>query len=396
MLTLDQLITPVTEDEALETSLTVLGQLGFQATSWQDGAWQLTLIRLFCKTWATFSETIAQIAAGGFTTLAERTWLVLLARYAYNIEALEPQSAIGQILLTSSAGAPVHTWVAGDIIVADAASGSTDARSFTCTEGGTLGPSSSISIEFQADIPGTDSNIAPDTELFLWTPLVGVTATCPALVPDSNTWITTPGEDEETAARLAARCMGRWDRLTYGNTDGAYRAWALEALPALTRVSINRALGDGTVTLVGATALGALSAGQCTTIEDYLNGVTDGVGRRPINDVVGVDPAVTVTTPALDITAYVLPSAMGNDDSTSDAAADIETALLAYFGSIPIGGTILTGTQGRVLFSKIVGITQEQDGVKSALFSISSDILLNQDEIYVPTITVTLIQVSPT
>jgi hypothetical protein len=139
-----------------------------------------------------------------------------------------------------------------------------------------------------------------------------------------------------------------------------------------------------------------LSAGQCTTIEDYLNGVTDGVGRRPINDVVGVDPAVTVTTPALDITAYVLPSAMGNDDSTSDAAADIETALLAYFGSIPIGGTILTGTQGRVLFSKIVGITQEQDGVQSALFSISSDILLNQDEIYVPTITVTLIQVSPT
>ena len=389
MLTLEQLITPVTEDEALETSLTTLEQLGFNATSWQPGAMQLTLLRLFCKTWSALTTLIANIAAGGFTSLATSSWLTLLARYVYDTERLEAQPTIGEILLTSSAGAPIHTWLAGDLIIADAASGSTTARTWTCTEGGTLGPSSTISIEFKADVPGSDSNIAPGTTLYLWTPLVGITVTNPALLPSSNTWITTPGEDEESDPRLAARCLGRWERLTYGNTEGAYRGWALEALPALQRVAVASAPGDGTVTIIGATSLGALSGAQETEIEDYINGVTDGVGRRPINDIVTVQSAVTVTTPALTITAYVLP------DEAAATDARIQTALLDYFGSLPIGGTKLNGSQGYVLFSQINKLCQEQEGIKSIGLSIAADIALNSDEIYIPAITVNTINVAP-
>lgn len=389
MLTLEQLVTPQTEDEVLASSLNILRQLGFQATSWQSGSAQLTILRLIARIISALTTTVAQIAAGGFTTLASSAYLRLLAKYFYAIDYLPAQPTIGLMTLTSSAGAPIHTWNAGDIIVSDSAEGTAGANTYTCTAGGSLGPSSSTQLEFKADVAGAAGNIAPGVPIFLWTAYVGVTVTNPALLPGSNTWVTTPGEDEESDARLAARCLGRWERLMYGNTDGAYKGWALEALPALTRVSVNAAQGNGTVALIGATSLGPLSGPQCLVIENYINGVADGVGRRPINDIVSCDPAVIVTSPALTITAYVVPSVFDTIE------ADMTAALLAYIGGIPIGGTKLTAGSGVVIYSELVRIAQALTGVRSVDFSISADITLAQDEIYVPTITVNPQIVSP-
>jgi hypothetical protein len=398
MLSLSQLVTPVTEDEALETCLSILSQFGFNATTWQSGSVQLMIVRLFCRIYSAWTNTVAEVAAGGFTTLASTAFLRLLAKYFYDIDYIQAQPTIGQFLLTSSAGAPVHTFVAGDVIVANVASGE-EGISYTCTEGGTLNPGSTLSIEFKADVAGADANLAPDTALFLWTPLVGVTVTCPALVPDSNTWITTPGANDESDARLVARCIGRWSRLTYGNTDGAYIGWALEALPALERVAIERAAGDGTVTIIGATTLGGLTGDQITEIEDYVNGVADGVGRRPINDIISVESAVEVTTPAITVTAYLLSEALDT------APAEIEASLLAYIGSIPIGGTKLTNDTGYVLVDSLLeacksrptssGKREPIPGVKKIALSISADIELASNEIYAPAITVNTIPVAP-
>lgn len=388
MLSLAQLVTPVTEDEALETALGILTDLGFNATTWQTGAAQLTVLRLICRLYSRWTTTLTAITNGGFTTLASTNFLRLLALHFYDIEYIQAQPTIGQITLTSSAAAPVYTFAAGDIIIADVESGE-EGNSFTNTEGGTLNPGSSLSLEFQADVAGTDGNLAPDADLFLWTSFVGVTATNPALIPDSNTWITTPGTADESDARLLDRCIAKWARLTYGNTEGAYRGWALEALPALERVTVARAAGDGTVTIIGATTLGALTGDQITEIEDYINGVTDGIGRRPINDIVEVVSATVVTTPAITVTAYVLSD---NFDTAPDA---IETALLDYFGSIPIGGTKLVTDTGYVLLSRIMEACQAQDGVKAITLSISANIELAADEIYLPTITVNAIAVAP-
>jgi uncharacterized phage protein gp47/JayE len=389
MLTLEQLTTPVTQDEALATSLTVLSQLGFQATSWQSGSIQLTILNLFCSTWSSLSNVISQIAAGGFTTLSSGNWLTLLAQYVYGLTRLAANPTIGQILLTSSAGAPVTTFSAGDIIVADQPNGTSGANTYTCTQGGTLGPGSTLSVTFQANVAGSAGNIAPSTTLYLWTPLVGITATNPALAPASNTWVTTPGQDPEADARLAARCLGAWAKLTYSNIDGAYIAWALDALPTLTRAQILSAPGDGTVTLVGATALGPIDSGDITTIQNYVNGITDGVGRRPINDIFTAVGATTVTSPALTITAYCISNVQGT------VAAAITQALLNYLGTVPIGGSLLTTTQGRVIFSELVAVAQAVAGVRSVVFNISTDILLSPGQIYLPAITVNVLPVAP-
>lgn len=396
MLTLDQLTTPITEDEALETSLTILSQLGFQATSWQSGGIQRTLLSLFCKTWAQLSTIINAIANGGFASTSSGAWLTLVAKYVFNIARLDAQATIGQILLTNSGGG-TNTFAAGDIIVADQPNGTASANTYTCTAGGTLGPHTTLSVEFKANVAGAAGNIAPGTTLYLWTPISNVTATNPALVPTSNTWVTTPGADAESDQRLALRCLSAWPQRTYSNTNGAYIGWALTALPALTRAQMVTAPGNGTVQLVGATALGAIDSGQITTIEDYINGVSDGIGRRPLNDIFTAVGATTVTSPALTVTAYCIASAINT------APALITAALLNYIGNIPLGGTLLTGSQGRVLFTELLAAINPVPfvplsgiaGVRSASLNITSDVLLSPGQIYLPAITVNTLLVAP-
>ena len=395
MLSLGQLIAAPSEDDVLQTILDALTSLGFQATSWQSGSAQLIMLRLIARMISKLGVAVQLIAVGGFTTLAAQTsgasgLLTLLAKYVYGLERVEAQYTVGKITLTSSAGAPTHILAVGDLIIADAEEGVDGAHSYTLTEGGTLNPGSSLSLEFKADVAGADWNIAPNTTLYLWTPLVGVTATNPALLPDSNTWITTPGEDEESDTRLSDRCMGRWSRLTYGNTDGAYKAWALEALPALQRVTVGSAPGNGYVRVIGATSLGGLTLPQIETIDDYLNGVTDGVGRRPLNDLVTVESATSVMSPTINIVALVVSSVAGT------AAAAIVAALQAYIGSLPIGGIRLQGSgSGLVILSEMIKRAQSVTGVRSVEFDITDDIPLNVNEIYQPTINVSVQVVSP-
>lgn len=388
MLTLQQLINPVTEEQALTTILTVLSQLGFQATSWAPNAIQRITAQLAARIWSQVTNIVAEIAAGGFTGLASGGWLTLVAKHFYVVDRIEASSTIGQFTLTSSAGAPVHTWAAGDIIVADAPIGSANANSFTCTAGGSLGPSASLSLEFEADVAGAAANIATGATLYLWTPLVGVTVTNPAY-GTLTTWITTVGLDEESDTRLAQRCTLKWSALTYGNINGAYEYWALTALPTLTRVTIAGAAGDGTITIVGATSLGPITPTDCTTIEDYVNGVTDGVGRRPLNDIVDAVPATTLSptyTPTLNVTPAVY----------NTIASTVQVALATYLGTVPIGGLkLVTLTSGVVPFSRLIQVAQDVPGVRSLSGFPASDISLGATDIFTPTFNFTVNQVAP-
>lgn len=396
MLTLQQLITPPTEDEVLATILAALQEMGFEATSWQDGSIQLTILRTLARLMAALGVTIQQIAAGGFLVLAgsgaipgTSAFLQLLAVYFYDRTPYPARATIGQVLLTSIPAAPLHTFAAGDLTVSDQPAGTAGANTYTNTAGGSLAPGSTLSVEFKSDAAGQQANIPTGTTLYLWTPLVGVTPSNPVYLT-SGTWITTPGQDQESDASIVARCIGRWSQLTYGNINGAYEVWARQALPALTRVTVQSAAGDGTVVLVGATAIGPLSGPQCTTILNYLNGTTDGIGRRPLNDIVSVIPATTLSSPALTIDAYV------TSDVFDTISATMSAALTAYIGTIPIGGTKLTvPSSGVVLYSELVAIAQDLLGVRKVAFSISADISLGATDIYTPAITIVPHSVQP-
>jgi hypothetical protein len=172
----------------------------------------------------------------------------------------------------------------------------------------------------------------------------------------------------------------------YGATEGAYGAWVLEALPALTRVRISEDEAvEGGVKIVGATALGGLTNDQINTINDYLTGVTDGKGRRPINDKLSIVSAETLTSPTLDLTVTC------DAALTGDAAARVSTALLAMFGTTPIGGVkVPPSSTGKILKAAIYKSVMAQSGITNVT-GIPEDITLTQSQIYVPTINVTVL-----
>jgi uncharacterized phage protein gp47/JayE len=388
-LSLGQLLVPVNETDALASVLATLQSFGFQATSWQPGSVQRTMVQTIAKVYSDLTFTVADIASSGFIKLAKGQYAKLSAQYQYGLIPIAATPTIGQMVLTSSAGAPLNTWVDGGVLIADQPPGTLGANVFRVQGLGSIGPGAAqVTINVSADIPGSAANIAPGVPLYLWTALTGVTVTNPSIIGTSS-WITTPGTDDETVSRLADRCVGRFDTLTYANTDGAYRAWALAALPALTRVAIPPTPGDGTVLIIGATALGGLTGAQITTIANYIQGVTDGVGRRPINDVVTVASAnVNSGTP---VTMTVTCASQ----YASDVAARITSALIALFGAMPIGGKIIAGTTvGRVLLADLYATVMSQTGVINVAFaSPTADVILAQYDIFNPAISVTVLPV---
>jgi uncharacterized phage protein gp47/JayE len=386
MLSLEQLTTPVEEEDALEDILEILSQLGLQTTSWQEGSMQRTFWQAVARLYSQLTQYVGGSTAGRFLGLATGEFLRLLALYNYSRTKEEATATIGTMVLTASAAAPIHSWNDNEIIISDSEEDTDGAITYTILLGDTLNPGGTLDVEVQCNTTGTEGNIAPGTTLYLWTPLAGVEVTNPA-VDLSNTWVTTPGTDEETDARLQERCLARWDHLGYSNTEGAYKGWALEALPALTRVSVRAAPGDGTVTVIGATALGTMSAEQIETVEDYINGVTDNVGRRLINDILVVESAVAKTDVPVTYTVYV------QSQYSADVEALISTALLDLFGAYRIGGkTLSTPTQGYVFYDEIIETIRSVEGVRSVVLSSPpANVSLDADEIFVPTITATVV-----
>jgi uncharacterized phage protein gp47/JayE len=381
MLTLGQLREPMTEDEFLDYWLAQLASLGFQTTNWEEDSVQLLMFRAGARVWADLSSVMADKARAPYPSLARGDYQDLLGQYTYKLTRTPAIATQGEMLLTSSAAAPIHTWNDGEIIIADAAEA--PANTWRIDTGDTLNPGATLTVEVTAETPGSAGNITPNTTLYLWTPMVGVTVTNPAR-SGSSTWITTNGQEEEDSARYADRMMSRYDRIAMG-TDGAYRAWALEAVPEITDAIVKEGATAMSVRIIGRTESGGLTAGQISDIEDYLNGVTDGIQRRMVNDVLYVESATVVTTPALNLTVTCTTAL------SSDVSSRVTASLLDFLAELPIGGEVIApAAVGKVYASRIYSAVMSQAGVKN-VSGVPSDITLQPTDIYQPTINITVL-----
>lgn len=381
MITLGQLFTPVTSEQALTTMLEFLEGLGFQATSWQPGSIQRTLIHGFADLYAGLTVVVSDLARAPFPQHARGDYQDLLGEHVFDLPRNPALATGGTFQVSLSAAAAPAAWADGELVFADAAQD--PANTFRNVGADSINPGQTITIDVVAEQPGAAGNIPNSVPLFLWTPITGLSATNPAPVGQSA-WYSTEGQDAESAERYAERMTLRWARLSAG-TEGAYRGYALEALPALTRVIATRGAAEGTVRVIGATAVGGLTAGQISAIEDFLNGVTDGVPKRPINDVLTVESATVRTSPAIDITVTV------DSPSAGTIASDVETALADLFGSLPIGGEkIAPDPSGYVRQARMYGAVMALDGVRNVT-GIPADLLLGALEVYAPAVTVDVV-----
>ncbi len=333
--TLAALLTPTTAAQAEADLIDALTIFGFPATSWQPKSVPYTLLKWFATKFASITQTIANITAGGFLSTAaelknadgtdQREWLDLTVDSQYDIPRTEATSTLGQMTLTNVSGSP-YTITVGQLWATDSAG-----RRYNNTTGGSLGApvGSTLDLSWKAESPGAAYNIPNGTILpELATPLPGVTVTNPA-VGSTGTWITSAGGDLETNKSYADRARSKWPTLGTGAGAAAYINWAKTGAPTVTRVKVDDANpdGPGTLRVYLANAVGPATAPEIAAANAYIQ------SRRALG--ISVTTLATTST-ALTVTATIEVLSANAATAPGQAAANIA----ALASSLDIGDDV--------------------------------------------------------
>ena len=270
--TLQQLLTPQTAYQEKASLLTALQALTtpFPVTDWQEGGVARTLVELFAQGLAVGSQAIANIAAGGFLSLAPGKdsslgdWLTLLAKQLYNLDRNQATFAQHACVLTAAATSSGYSIQPGQLVEQ-----STGGLRFINTTGGDLAAGTTLAVTFQAESAGSAYDVGINSITTLLTPLAGVTINNPGT---GGTSITQQGTDEESDQSLIARCQARWPSLGSAPTQSVFDLWAKTASTDVTRTLVapdSTTPGQVDVYLAGAS--GAVPTGDVAIVQAYID-----------------------------------------------------------------------------------------------------------------------------
>lgn len=379
LLSIDDLITPITPDQALETFLSELEAFGIPARSWRKAGAYRTILRVLATAYAGYSQVQVAAIKSGFLDTAAGGWLTLLAQYVFNVTRINATFATGAITLVNTSGG-LYTQAAGTYVVKSAASG----KQYVNTAPFTLNPASTLTgVPVQALEIGSASNAVADgagnptidTQV---TVLNGVTVSNPAAVI---------GTDAETDDALRVRCLNKLASLSPNGPRGAYEyAVATATHTDGSPVNVNRAVVSpesthGTVTVWIASPSGSPSPADITAVEANIEAIA-----RPDSVTVFVFGATphALSTP---LTVWAKTTA-GLDAPTLTTL--VAQALNTMASGYPIGGIIKPpSTQGYLYAGTI---EEAAASAHPAIFDVdgASDLLLNPGEVPVITAAVTV------
>jgi len=352
--TVSQLTKTVTRDEALDTLVQVLQGFGFESTSWQSGSVQRTLLEMAAEVWSQVSGTVASIATGGFNILATGEALTQFSDSVYDNQRILASPTRGQMVLTETDGAGPYVFAVGDVVSVESSTGTT----FRNTTGGTLNPSSTLTLEFAAEVGGSSGNISPNATLALQTTIAGVTVTNPAIVPTS-TWITVYGFDQESDARLRVRNSNKWPSQSQARPQDALVFLALEAKASnglttgITKAFVNASnpQGPGSVDIYVANDATTATAQQVADVDVYMQ------ARRSTSSLLRTFAA---PTSPLTVRGTVYITA-GSDANV--IGAGVQAAVSSLITVLPIEGVGYAPGSTGLAFSELVGAITSVAGV---------------------------------
>jgi len=179
MAALSDLLTTQTAQQIFSTLLGYYQAAGFPTTAWQPMGVERTRLMAFSTALADVSANyIPTIAGGGYVDTASGDWLRLLAAQMYGLDYIPAGFTVGTMVLSSSAAAPTYNIQAGDLVAVVAATG----NRYINSTGGTLAPSSTLSLAFKAEFAGSKYADASSSAITLVSPLPGVTISNPSTV----------------------------------------------------------------------------------------------------------------------------------------------------------------------------------------------------------------------
>lgn len=309
------LYTPQTATEIFEIGIEVARVAGLDVDSWRAGDPTRTSYKFVAQMLASADDTRAEWAKASWLSLAEGDWLTVLAWELYGVERQAATFATSTITLTN-AGGGYYEVDAGDLRVRDPVSGAT----FRSAAAFTLGPSSSVDVEVEADVEGSDGNVGANDITDLVSPtLDGVTVT-------ASTAAT--ARDEQSDASLRTQCTGSLGGLSpNGPADALEYVARNSELTGTTEVTRARATEDevnGRSTVYLAGSSGAVTSGAVTAVQSALMRWAAPLCFRPT--------AASATPRTVPVTYTVEGDPPVGWEDTADAA------ITNYFATIDIGG----------------------------------------------------------
>jgi hypothetical protein len=360
MVSLAQLRTPYTDDEALELIIAKLQGAGFNATSWGTNSLQRKFLRYGSFIYSELTKLVAALVDLGYNDTSVDDALTEFSKSRFGNTRMPGQRTVGEFVFRNY-GDVSQSIEIGSAVVAWTSDEGTQYtfRNISAPPddgiGHRLHPGTSVSLTVEAETVG-DSNIPTNAALKLVTAIAGVTVANPP-VAGSSVWYTTTGVDEESDDRLRLRNSTKWATLNAGeSTEDAVTHYCLTASAAVARVSIqeqasphwqfvaNVASVDGSV---------GLNDVYLCTVElqrHFFNNVTcDALGAIPV----GVSPTGTV---------YHSPQF-----SAAEALVAITRSLRTFLRAAPIGGFSYGGGLSNVVRLQEIGTAIEDariNGVK--------------------------------
>lgn len=331
ILSLDELTTPLTLEEAKASIYSTLETVGLSTTTWKPGAVVRTIIVAVAVLIAAFSQLMALIARAGFLDLSEGDWLTLKAHYDFGVDRFPATFASGPIIVNNTGGGVFH-FDAGDFIAKNSSTGKTyrNTSAFDLSAG-QLG----LSVDVEALEAGTGSTAFPGAIDSLETVLIGVTVT-------NN--VALVGQDAESDESLIQRCRDKPASLSPNGPREAYSFFARSAVfsdgtpVGVTRVHVSHSSSVSSVTVTVADASGLLTGtvGDTTTA---LGIVDSDIQNNVVPE--GVTCTVQSATPvSVSVTCDVwVPTATKATDQEIISA--VGNAVSALISATPIGGYII-------------------------------------------------------
>lgn len=339
LFSLDDLTTPLTEDDVKAAYYDVLGIVGVSVTSWKPGAVVRTMIAVTSVVISALSQLQAKIARSGFLELAEGSFLTLVAHYVYNADRLLAAFATGTVTLTNTGGG-IYSGDPGDLVVSTLAG-----KTYRNVSPFSLGANATLALTVVADESGSGSNAAIGQISKLVTNLLGVT--CTNALPLG-------ARDDESDPALRIRCS---EKLGARSPNGPADAYAYVARTA-TRA-------DGSQIGVTRVRLKKDGKGNVSIYCASDSGPTPGLMSDPTSDIGYVHEAIQrLATPQC-----ITPSTFGaeillvspnyeiwlyNTSGLTDAQIRhlIENAdtgaMFRFLSSQPIGGHVIGTDQGKI------------------------------------------------
>ena len=349
--TLDDLVTPITPEQALAAELTQATLLGLDVTAWQPVQPARTILAINAAIISGYSGYVNLVAKGGFASYAATlkdsngvpitSWLDLVSEQVYATTRIPATYATGSVTFTNASGVTAGPFAVGQLLVANPTTGAQYSNASALSL-----PPGTTTATFTALVAGTGSSSAANQITALVTPIVGVTCTnASALVGD-------PAESNEA---LLARDLAKLGTLSPNGPSQAYYAvltglldpvqpWYSPAMTApITRVQT--LVSPGLVQCYVANAAGPVTAPADIILANAAvqNWCVPLGTTATVQSATGV--AVNVTA-----TCYV-PASSGL--SPTQVTAAVTAALTAYLEALPIGG--VTGASPNIVpYSEIL------------------------------------------